>query len=174
MAPPTIAKGLPFTSQGVNRNRGYMMIHAMARDIWYEGIMQNYFDLLTSLGRGVHFVILPDGQVIQHAPITRRLWHARGANWDSVGVELLVEGVYDLGALYSKINKNTAAFDVYSRGQYDGLLSIMDYLVEKDYVKSPYFNWDTHQSQSSGRKKDPGNSFDFATWTEMLRLRYGE
>ena len=112
MDPPTIALGQPFTSQGVNRNKGYMMIHAMAQNIWYESRMWNYYDLLTSLGRGVHFAILPDGQVIQHAPITRRLWHARDAHWDSVGGELLVSGVYELCALYSKIDKYTSACNV--------------------------------------------------------------
>lgn len=174
MAPPHIAQGEQFESKGNNENHGYMMIHAMARSIYYEGRMWDYFDLLNHLNRGVHFAVLPDGQVIQHAPIDNMLWHAKGANFGSIGVELLVEGVYDLGALHRKIDPNIATFNVYSREQYDGLLSVIDYLVVKDYVRTPYYNWDTHHSQSGGRKRDPGNSFDFATWIDMLRLRYGE
>ncbi len=174
MAPPTIAQGSPFFPRGISYNKGYLMIHAMAMFIWYKDRMWDYAALLQELGRGVHFAILPCGQVIQHNDPRTTLWHARGANRGSCGVELLVEGVFDLDALYRKIDQNTAAFNVYSREQYDGLLSVMDLLVQEEYVRTPYYNWDTHHSQSGGRKRDPGNSFDFATWIEMLRLKYGE
>ena len=149
------------------------MIHAMARTIYYQGIMWNYTDLLNKLERGIHFSVFPDGQVVQHADPRTVLWHAKGANRESCGVELLVEGVYDLGALRSLITRPTSAYDVYTRRQYVGLMNIMDYLVETEYVRSPEYNWDLHSIQSAQRKFDPGASFSVATWTEALRFRYG-
>lgn len=149
------------------------MIHAMAQTIYYQGIMRDYTDLLHMLDRGVHFSILPCGQVIQHADPRTMLWHAKGANRESCGVELLVPGVFDLGALRSKIARPTAAYDVYTKPQYVGLMSIMDYLVEINYARSPEYNWDLHSIQSKRRKFDPGAAFSIPAWTEALRLRYG-
>ncbi len=150
------------------------MIHAMAQTIYYQGIMWPYTDLLDKLDRGVHFSILPCGQVIQHADPRTMLWHAKGANRESCGVELLVPGVFDLGALYAKIDRKTMAYDVYTLPQYTGLISIMDFLVESDYVRNPFYNWDIHSAQSHHRKKDPGAAFSVTAWTEDLRLRYGD
>ena len=150
------------------------MIHGMAQTIYYKGIMRDYTDLLHMLDRGVHFSILPCGQLIQLADPRTMLWHAKGANRESCAVELLVPGVFDLGALYAKIDRQVLAYDVYTFRQYTGLLSIMDYLVETDYVRSPFYNWDLHSVQSRGRKKDPGAAFSVRAWTEDLRLRYGD
>ena len=145
------------------------MIHAMAMNIWYKGRMWHYADLLSELNRGVHFAILPCGQVIQHNDPRTILWHAKGANSESCGVEMLVPGVFDLDALYTKINSQE---HYYKHSYYKGLIDIQRLLVAKDYVRNPTFNWDIHSAQSRGRKQDPGSSFSINKWTDMLRNQF--
>ena len=169
MATPVIAKGRSFTSKGISNPHGYMMIHAMAMNIWYQNRMWHYADLLMELDRGIHFAVLPCGQVIQHNDPRTMLWQARGANRESCAVELLVPGVFDLDALYLKINEAGAG---YPWQQYEGLLNIQRLLVAADYVISPEYNWDLHHVQSHGRKKDPGSAFDVTKWTDMLRVQF--
>ena len=172
MAPPVIAKGPSFTSKGISNLHGELMIHAMAEYIWYNGRMWNYRELLVELDRGIHFAILPCGQVIQFNDPRSVLWQARGANHSTCAVELLVPGVFDLDALYSKINSTSF---LYPAMQYDGLFTVMNYLYENlEYVMDPVVDWQLHHEQSKGRKKDPGSSFDIGLWKGMLREQYGE
>lgn len=169
MAPPVIAKGRSFTSKGISNPHGYLMIHAMAMNIWYQNRMWNYAELLMELDRGVHFAVLPCGQVIQHNDPRSMLWQARGANRESCAVELLIPGVFDLDALYTKINNDGW---IYPRAQYVGLISIQRLLTAADYLHSPEYNWDLHHIQSKGRKRDPGSSFNIPMWTDMLREQF--
>jgi len=151
------------------------MIHAMAEYIFYEGRIHHYVELLDELNRGVHFAVLPDGQAVQHADPHTLLWHAAGANMESVGVELLVPGVYDLGGLYTKIHSKWQ----YPKAQYIGLLNIMSFLDDTGYLIGKHatpngqkFSWDYHSTQSRGRKKDPGSSFNQHIWMNMLEGRF--
>ena len=169
MATPVIARGKSFMSRGISNPQGYLMIHAMAMNIWYQNRMWHYADLLEHLGRGVHFAILPCGQVIQHNDPRTTLWQARGANQESCAVELLIPGVFDLTALYTKINSDE---HYYRQSYYNGLLSIQRLLTAADYTRSPQFNWDLHSVQSRGRKHDPGSSFSIDKWTDMLREQF--
>jgi len=167
MAPPTIAKGIQFPGKGQSRQHGYLMIHAMAEYIYFEGRIVHAWELLEMLGRGVHFSITPAGQVVQHQDPRTTLWQAAGANRDSCGVEMLIPGVYDITALYTKINSSE---HYYTQSYYSGLIDIVQYLdKEKSYLHSPEYNWDLHSAQSRGRKHDPGSSFSVDKWTTMLR-----
>ena len=169
MATPIIATGKSFQFQGISNHHGYLMIHAMAEYIWYEGRMWNYAELLHQLGRGIHFAILPCGQIIQHNDPRTTLWHAKGDNRDSCGVELLIPGVFDLTALYTEINSRE---HYYHSTYYTGLLEIQKKLNKIGYLHSPTFNWDLHSAQSRGRKHDPGSSFSIDKWTDMLREEF--
>lgn len=174
MAPPTIANGrVQFQSRGKGPLTGFLMIHAMAQYIWYEGKMYHYDELLTKLSRGVHFAILPDGQIIKHASMDHMMWHAKGFNDKSWGVELIVPGVYDLGALYKKINRKCMAYDVYTREQYDGLLLLLAYMSRGGYISNPTTDWELHQHCSQGRKKDPGIAFDAKTLWQRAIATHG-
>ena len=144
------------------------MIHAMAEYIWYKDRMWHYTDLLLELNRGVHFAILTDGQIVKHQDHTKVLYHAAGFNLASVGVELIVPGVYDLGALYSKINRKTMAFDVYTREQYKSIALLQGYLASHNFIRNPKIDWGLHSAHSQGRKRDPGYAFDTRHLKEVL------
>ena len=79
---------------------------------------------------------------------------------------MLIPGVFDLTALYTKINSQE---HYYQHPYYAGLLNIQKHLVDLDYVRQPNHNWDLHSVQSRDRKHDPGSSFSIDKWTEMLR-----
>jgi len=145
------------------------MIHAMAEYIYFEGRIVHAWELLDMLGRGSHFSITSAGQAVQHQDPRTTLWQAKGANRESCGVEMLIPGVYDLTALYTKINSTE---HYYKQSYYDGLLNIQRYLNSIDYLHSPAFNWDLHSAQSRGRKHDPGSSFSVDKWTDMLREEF--
>lgn len=142
------------------------MIHAMAQYIWYDGHLHHYDELLTRLARGVHFAILPDGQIIKHSSIGNLLWHAKGFNNKSWGVELIVPGVYDLGGLYRKINRKCMAYDVYTREQYNAILLLLGYMASFGRILSPKTDWGLHEHHSQDRKRDPGASFSSKTLKE--------
>lgn len=139
----------------------------MAEYIWYKGKMWHYTALLEYLGRGVHFAILPDGQIIRHAEHMMMMYHAKGFNMKSVGVELIVPGVYDLDGLYRKINRECMAYDVYTRDQYRAILLLLGYLASYGYLKNPRTDWGLHEHHSQDRKRDPGAAFDATTLKEL-------
>ena len=147
-----------------------MMIHAMAMNIYYNGRMYSYRELLEELDRGIHFAILPCGQVIQHNDPRSVLWQARGANETTCGVELLIPGVFDYTAFVSKLH--TDEWVGYPIQQYQGLRTVMSHLVDLDYVQSPRTDWQLHEQQSGGRKPDPGPHFSQDRWMQMLLERW--
>ena len=141
----------------------------MAQYIWYKGKLWPYDLLLEELDRGVHFAILPDGQIVKHAEHTEVMWHARGANTRSVGVELIVPGVYDLAGLYRKIDgQPSMAYDVYTRMQYQALMLLQGYLASYSFLADPRIDWTLHSVQSYGRKRDPGSAFSVSTFKEKI------
>ena len=61
---------------------------------------------LVLLGLSAHFLIEPNGEVIKQRSTKEICWHARGFNTGSVGIEVLVEGVWNYETFKEKIKKD--------------------------------------------------------------------
>lgn len=168
-----ILKGLPLRSHGFQKGqvRHCLVIHAMAEYIFYEEQLRPAADFLKYIDRGAHFTVLPSGQPVEHIDPSLVAWHAKGSNRTTVGAELLIPGIIDYTGLLREMKRKCGAFDVYSRGQYSGLIGILAYLVQLGYLESPH-DYTFHEDLSPDRKFDPGTAFDRDVFREMVQIRF--
>lgn len=168
-----ILNGLPLREHGFQGGSGErrLVIHAMAEYILYGGELLPAANFLQLLDLGAHFTVLPSGQPVKHIDPFMIAWHAKGFNATTAGAELLIPGIIDYGGLLREMRRPCAAFDVYSRGQYRGLLDIIEHLIEIKYLDSP-LDYTFHEDISPGRKFDPGPAFDRGAFHEMVLLRF--
>jgi len=102
-----------------------------------------------------HFLIRRDGELIQFVPCGRRAWHAGESSWQSrtrcndfsIGVEL--EGTGETP---------------YTDAQYERLALLTRALR----ARYPIAHIAGHSDIAPGRKSDPGPSFDWARYRELL------
>jgi N-acetyl-anhydromuramyl-L-alanine amidase AmpD len=116
---------------------------------------------LVMLGLSVHFLIEPNGDVIKQRSTKKICWHAKGFNTGSVGIEVLVEGVWNYETFKNRIKSYWV-----SQYQYDTLIELSDNIIE-------YFDIDhkdvlRHSDISPGRKVDPGYGFQWVWYKEQL------
>jgi AmpD protein len=117
-----------------------------------------YFKQIEGLRASAHALIRRDGQIVQYVPFGERAWHAgqsayrgrSGCNDFSIGVEL--EGTDDTP---------------YTGPQYPALVALTAALLAAYPSISPQAIAG-HSEVSPGRKTDPGPSFDWARFRELL------
>ena len=115
-----------------------------------------YFEGLRGLRVSAHFLIKRDGTVVQFVPCEKRAWHAgvschagrTRCNDFSVGIEL--EGPDEVA---------------YTDFQYEALFALIG-VLRRHY---PIEDVVGHSDISSGRKTDPGPSFDWMRLRAALR-----
>ena len=114
-----------------------------------------YYREIAGLNVSSHFLIRRDGELIQFVPCGERAWHAGESNWRgrsrcndfSLGIEL--EGADDVP---------------FEDGQYARLAELTRLLKAK-YAIADIVG---HADIAPGRKTDPGPSFDWARYRELL------
>ena len=115
-----------------------------------------YFETIRGIEVSAHFLIRRDGEVVQFVSCDRRAWHAGRSHWRgredcndfSVGIEL--EGLEG---------------ELFEPAQYDSLGRLCATLAEQ----YPIRHIAGHQHVAPGRKRDPGDGFDWS----RLRRRLG-
>lgn len=148
-----------------------MVIHAMAEYILYGGELIPAAQFLKLLGLSAHFTVLPSGLLVQHLPVWTKGAHAKGHNHYTVGVELLIPGIIDYDGLLKQMRRDCNAYDIFSKAQYRGLLELLKYLIDAEYLDHPY-DYTFHEDLSPGRKFDPGPAFHHGVFREMVDLRF--
>jgi AmpD protein len=117
-----------------------------------------YFKQIEGLRASAHALIRRDGQIAQYVPFGERAWHAgqsayhgrSGCNDFSIGVEL--EGTDDTA---------------YTEAQYQALAALVAALLAA-YPSLTEQAIAGHSEVAPGRKTDPGASFDWARFRELL------
>src|SRR5215467_10023804 len=117
-----------------------------------------YFKEIEGLRASAHALIRRDGQIVQYVPFGQRAWHAgkseyrgRGSCNDfSIGVEL--EGTDDTP---------------YTDAQYQALATLTAALLAA-YPSLTKQAIAGHSDVAPGRKTDPGPSFDWARFRDLL------
>jgi len=117
-----------------------------------------YFDHLKGVEVSSHFLIKRDGQITQFVSCDDRAWHAgesdfcgeRNCNDFSIGIEL--EGT------------DTKA---YTAEQYR-ILEVLTLAMREDYPAITKDRITGHHDIATGRKTDPGESFDWQRYLDKL------
>jgi AmpD protein len=115
-----------------------------------------HFATLASLKVSAHFLIRRDGRLVQFVPCAKRAWHAGESSWKgrsrcndfSIGIEL--EGTGE---------------QPYTAPQYRRLAALTRALQ----ASYPIRDIVGHSDIAPGRKADPGPSFDWARYRQLLR-----
>ena len=118
-----------------------------------------YFDEIKDLQVSAHLLIKRDGEMVQFVPFNQRAWHAGVSEFEgesncndfSVGIEL--EGADDVP---------------YTQQQYQVLAQVTDCLRAHypDILSSRIVG---HDHIAPGRKTDPGPSFDWSYFKQLIK-----
>lgn len=122
-----------------------------------------YFKDIAGMKVSSHLLLRRDGQVIQYVPFDKRAWHAGEScfqgrvrcNDFSIGIEL--EGTDELP---------------YTDAQYTRLAEVVAGLL-RHYPSLSAKNITGHSDIAPGRKTDPGASFDWPRFRDLLRVQLG-
>lgn len=114
-----------------------------------------YFDQIRGAEVSSHFVIRRDGELLQFVSAHERAWHAGQSSWQgrdncndySLGIEL--EGLEDLP---------------FEPVQYQALAQ----LLQEARLACPITQVAGHEHVAPGRKRDPGQAFEWGTLQALL------
>ena len=125
-----------------------------------KGWLWHCTDFLRAIGRSTHAFVLPDALIVREVDSWFRARHARGHNSRSVGLEVVLRGVWP----YHK-------FQAAMRGERDdAAYTPAQIRVAEDWVRAraiehdfrlTEYNVRTHQQLDPDRKLDPGEIFPF-------------
>ena len=146
---------------GGPQNPDRLIIHAMGEVIDDEERDYPADEWLSHLGLSAHFLIQPNGDVIKMRHTKTKAWHAKNHNTDTVGIEFLVPGLHTYETFLDAIKT-----DWVSDAQFEAGVELSKGIV--DYFNMPVSNVVRHSDISPGRKKDPGEGFDWGTFINRL------
>jgi len=135
------------------------ILHTMGEYIEHNGRIYSAKDWLDVLRLSVHFTITPSGVICQHLPLEIMGAHAKDHNTNSVGVELLLAGVWTDGPFRDRIQSPYTYGD-----QYTAAVALGRWLHGKGL--SFHRHSDIDQRIEGGRKVkvDPGDGFPYVTY----------
>lgn len=113
---------------------------------------------LDAIGLSAHVLVAPNGERIRCRRDDEIAWHAKGHNENSVGIEVLVPGVFTYGDFLARIAEPWP-----SQAQ---LLSTAAQLHEWS-IRWPIKRIEGHSTLSPERKQDPGKGFP---WGRLMAL----
>jgi N-acetyl-anhydromuramyl-L-alanine amidase AmpD len=149
-----------------------LIIHCMAEIIKVDKAFENKgktieageypaHEWLQMLGLSAHFLIEPNGDVIKQRGTKEICWHARGFNENSVGIEVLVAGVWNYATFVKRIKEDWVTAD-----QMLTLIELSDDIIE--YFDINHDQILRHSDISPGRKVDPGDGFKWDWYKSKL------
>lgn len=142
---------------GGRQHPDMIVIHSMSEYIRE----QHASDFLEGLGLSAHYLMQPDGDVMQCRNPKYKAWHAKGFNENTIGIEVLIEG--DLS--YSKFLE-TLKTDYVKQEQMKSLIQLCKNLKSEFDIKKIT----RHSDIDPDRKFDPGAGFKWDYFTKQLKL----
>lgn len=142
---------IPSKYHGGKQNPTKVVIHSMGEYI--EAGDQEYFakDFLDLLGYAAHYLICPSGVIIQCIGNDYMGAHAKGHNEGSIGIEILVPGVWEYETFKERIKTPYMTGD-----QYTAAIELCRTLRTLNFVR--------HSDIDPSRKVDPGDGLDWQTF----------
>lgn len=136
-----------------------IIVHVMAAEIDYEGKRLSAWDLLNKLGWSAHILLSTDGTRTRCRPDNLIAYHAKGFNTNSLGIEILIPGVYNL----DQLKAYTAKPYTLPQAQMDVLVQQIMIWKHAHEIESIYRHSDVDPAR---RWFDPGEGFP---WTGLLQ-----
>ena len=136
-----------------------IVVHAMCEYLVDRGIRKHAITFLDGIGLSAHILVNSVGVAFRCRRDDWIAFHAKGFNTDSLGIEILVPGET---ADYSDFIRRIDEKGWCSLQQFDSVVDVCRRwrkLHDIDTIKR-------HSDVSPGRKRDPGNGFD---WGHFLR-----
>lgn len=155
----TWPSGHPHEGEPTPENKPTMVIiHAMAYQIDYQGERLYAASFLDLMGLSAHILVAPGGDRIRCREDNQIAWHAKGYNVDTLGIEVLVPGVYGYQSFTQRIAEPWA--------DNEQLQATADQLREWGSL------WSIQQIRGHNhvdpeRKVDPGRGFQ---WGRLMAL----
>ncbi len=139
-----------------------IVVHAMAEYIHVNGTTYSAREFLEDNRLSAHALVTPSGVVVKCRNDGQVAWHARGFNFESLGIEFLVPGVYDYDEFIEAIQSPYLTPEQYKAGLSLVKRWVMEYGMEPE-------NLNRHSDIDPERKIDPGDGFP---WDEFVSEVY--
>lgn len=141
---------------GFKRDIDLIVVHSIGQYIDTENEDYHAIEWLKKLGLSTHYFVDFTGPVIRCVNENDIAWHAKGFNTNSIGIELMVPGIFNYGSFLEKIKKPWIGGD-----QYDSLVKLVKDLKSRYDAKVV-----RHSDIDPSRKVDPGAGFP---WEVFLK-----
>lgn len=126
-----------------------------------EEIVYHASDYLEKIKLSAHYLIQPDGDVIQCRKPDLIAWHALGDNRDTIGIEVLIEGEHNYNSFLERIKE-----DWVKPIQMKNLIILINNLCTQYRIKKI----ERHSDIDPERKYDPGTGFNWGDLLEKIKL----
>lgn len=139
-----------------------LIVHCMSEYLMYEGRKMHASEFLKEIGLSAHYLICPNGDVIKCRKTNQGAYHAKDHNINTVGIEILVEGVHNYEGFLKRIEK-----PYHTKKQMDSLVELSQDIIDYWGIKKE--NIIRHSDIDSPRKKDTGKGFPFEEYKSKLK-----
>jgi N-acetyl-anhydromuramyl-L-alanine amidase AmpD len=127
-----------------------LIIHSMSEWFEIDGKKMYADEFLKSVKLSAHFLLCPNGDFIKLRKTHEIAYHAKGHNTNTIGIEVLVEGVHTYETFLSRIKE-----DWVTPVQMEELIGMSKGIM--DYYDISIENVLRHSDIDYPRKVDPGN-----------------
>ena len=146
---------------GSHKPRG-IIVHAMAEYIEYNDGVLHAADFLEKVGLSAHILVEPDGTLIRCRRDNEIAWHAKGHNYQTVGIEVLLPGQHNYASFRSGIDSPDWVAPI----QYDATIRQC-----RQWVDDWPIEWiEQHSVIDPARKYDPGKGFPWSKFISEVGL----
>lgn len=149
-----------YVSRG-NRRPRRIIVHAIAEYIDTASRDYHCVDFLRKESLGAHYFVDPRGMILRTGDDESILYHARGHNEESIGIEIMVPGLHTLETFLRAIDQphwcSSQAFE--ASAQLCAKLMI-EWTISGDRLK--------RHCDVSLRKRDPGAGFDWLKFRDAV------
>lgn len=143
------------------QNPDRIIIHAMSEKFLINEKEMYADEFLQHVKLSAHFLLCPNGDFMKLRKTHEVCYHAKGHNTNTIGIEVLVEGVHDYDSFLEKIET-----DWVNPEQMEELIEMVNGICE--YYDIPKEKVLRHSDIDPDRKKDPGNGFDWEYFKSKL------
>ena len=134
-----------------------IVVHAMGEIINDNGTAYYATEWLKKRGLSAHYLVTPTGTIIKCRDEKLIGYHAKNHNTNTIGIEFLVPGMYDLKKL-----KSMMLCSYVSENQYQAGLMLVQNIMSRNKISSVV----QHSEIDPERKVDPGAGFP---WRRLMK-----
>lgn len=156
------AEAEPYPGRG-NRTPNGVVIHAMGEWLDFADHDMYCIEYLRKIGLGAHYFVTPTGTVIKCGDDNHILYHAKGANRTTIGIELMVPGLHTMETFLGVIKDHWCPdVQFYAAAELTAQLCAT-HEIEVENVK--------RHSDITSRKSDPGAGFEWKRFCDRVSMR---